>query len=242
MMLPTVISASDLGEAWFESLRACFSQVHAKKYVIEKGSFEGHTRYQLMSLTLQISFPETRPLSPIVPIGVEPPSTDDYIEQYFGEYIMNPDKAPNEEYSYGEFIYPHLDNIVELLQHNPHTNQAVINIGEAFDYSLGCSYDLVFPEWDCIDKKSKVYENPPCLRCITWQYDNGKLDMHTFWRSWDLFSGLPTNLGGMMLLSEYVADACGYETGKMFAYSSGAHCYDFHKPIVEQRLGKKFDW
>lgn len=235
MMLPTVIPASDLGEAWFESLRACFSQVHAKKYKIDKGSFEGHTRYQLASLTLQISFPETRPLSPIVPVGIEPPSTDAYIEQYFGEYIMNPEKAPNEEYAYGEFIYPHLDNIIEMLTKTPYTNQAVINIGEALETRV---HYLDYKQWFV----PKVYENPPCLRCITWQYDDGKLDIHTFWRSWDLFSGLPTNLGGMQLLNEYIADSCGYETGRMYAYSSGAHCYEYCKEPVEIRFGKKFDW
>lgn len=233
----TNIIANDLGEAWFEVLKACFSQELSKKYIIDKGSFEGHTRYQLHSLALEVNFPGARPLSPIVPTGIEPPSTDAYIEQYFGEYIMNPDKAPNEEYAYGEFIYPHLDSVVELLQQNPGTNQAVINIGEAFEYWIDSP-----STWPKMEKHPQYYVNPPCLRCITWQYEGGKLDIHTFWRSWDLFSGFPTNLGGMQLLNEYVADSCGYEPGKMYAYSSGAHCYEYCKEFVEIRFGRKFSW
>jgi thymidylate synthase len=227
----TGVLANDLDGAWYEVIKNCFDPNHAKKYVIDKGSFEGHTRYQLHSLILQVNFPETRPLSPIMPVGVESPSTDEYIEQYFGEYIMNPNKATNEEYAYGQFIYPHLDNIIEMLTKTPNTNQAVINIGEALTTD-GDLYEIV----------PKVYENPPCLRCITWQYENGKLSLHTFWRSWDVFSGLPTNLGGMQLLNEYIADSCGYETGKMYAYSSGAHVYEYAKPVVETRFGRGFNW
>lgn len=239
----TGVLANDLDSAWFEVIKNCFDPIHAKKYVIDKGSFEGHTRYQLHSLTLQVNHPETRPLSPIMPQGIEPPSTDEYIEQYFCEYIMNGSKAINEEYSYGEFIYPHLNGIIEMLKITPATNQAVINIGEPFTYMLDSSFkDLVFPEFDSIEKRIKVYENPPCLRCITWQVVDKSLEIHTFWRSWDLHSGFPTNLGGMQLLNEYIASEVGIESGKMYAYSSGAHVYDYAKSVIEARYNRKFEW
>ncbi len=35
---------------------------------------------------------------------------------------------------------------------------------------------------------------------------DNKLDMHTSWRSWDLFAGLPENLGGMTRLLEYTTE------------------------------------
>jgi len=245
-MIPTVIVANDLGELWFESIRACFNSIQAKTYKIDKGSFEGHTRYQLFSFTGIIEYPNTRPLAPILPEGQTGVTDDDYICKYFAEYIMNPDKAPNEEYSYGEFIYPHLDNIVDMLKRTPQTNHAVINIGEPFYYELGYAEieHHYGDEW--VNTKSaelwnypKYYENPPCLRCITWQVNNDDtVTIAVFFRSWDIYAGMPTNLGGMQLLNEYICNEIGRETGPMIVYSSGAHVYDTAIPMVEARLGK----
>lgn len=249
-MLPRVIVEPTLDAAWYQAIKTPFildtnqfsttfnTPLYCKKYLVDKGSFEGgQVRYQVRSLTVIVTNPETRPLAPIVPEGQTPPTTDDYIEQYFAEYIMNPEKAPNEEYSYGEFIYPHLESIIKMLTDTPATNQAVINIGGAFEYWIA-SPDT----WPTIEKYPQYYINPPCLRCITWQYEDGKLHISTFWRSWDLFAGMPTNLGGLQLLNEYVASECGYETGTLTAYSSGAHIYDNCKELAEARFGKKLSW
>jgi len=229
-MIPTVIVATDLGELWFESMKACFNSIQAKTYEITRGSFEGHTRYQLHSFTGVVEYPETRPLAPILPEGQTGVTDDDYICKYFGEYIMNPYKAPNEEYSYGEFIYPHLENIVKMLKKTPQTNHAVINIGDSLVYERGPKME--YPH-------AKHYENPPCLRCITWQVNNDDtVTIAVFFRSWDIYAGMPTNLGGMQLLNEYICGEIGRETGPMIVYSSGAHVYDTAIPMVEARLGK----
>lgn len=234
-MKPTVILAKDLNDLWFESIKACFNPLQAKKYKIDEGSFVGQNRYQLYSYFGIVEYPETRPLSPIMPEGVTATTTDDYIEQYFSEYIMSPEKAINEEYSYGEFIFTHVNGIIRMLRETPNTNQAVINIGESI---IRNGKELKNNKWmDTV--VPKIYENPPCLRTITWQHHKGKLSISVFFRSWDVFAGLPTNLGGMQLLNEYIAMECGYETGQMYVYSSGAHCYETAKQLVEQRLGKK---
>lgn len=219
-MQPTIIVANDLNELWFESIKACFNPDLAKKYKIESGSFVGQDRYQLYSYTGMIKHPETRPLAPIMPEGMSATTNDEYIEKYFAEYIMNPDLFGNNEYTYGYFIAPQLPKVIRLMRDTPDNNQAVISLGDPF----------------------AEYDHSPCLRTITFQYNEGKLSIAVFFRSWDCFAGLPTNLGGMQLLCEYVAMECDYETGPMFVYSSACHCYETAKPGVEQRLGKKFDW
>lgn len=245
-MLRTVL-ANDLDGAWYETLRTFFIEdpIYYKKYLIDKGSFEKEQiRYQIESLLIQVTNPEIRPLSPIMPGGssLDPPSTDEYINKYFAEYIMNPEKDFNSDYSYGQFIYPHLDRIIDDLKTNPNNNQMTINIGEPLDHKI--------PEWFEDDANPgdwgmgfktgpKVYKYPPCLRVLSWQYNNGIISLHSFWRSWDLWAGMPTNLGGLQLLNEYIAQMSGLETGEMFAYSCGAHIYENCRKLLEGRFMKK---
>jgi thymidylate synthase len=57
-----------------------------------------------------------------------------------------------------------------------------------------------------------------------WDY---RCNLSVFFRSWDIFAGLPENLGGLQMLKEYVLaslDESGHITdGHIIAYSDGAH-------------------
>lgn len=234
-MKPILIEAKTIDEAWFQAIKATLDDQHAFSYQIQKGSFEGQgVRRQLYSLAIQIEFPETRPLSPMVPEGFTAPTSDDNIEKYFADKLMNPEPGINEEYTYSQFIVPHLPVVIEMLQKTPHTNHAVINVGDSLDYSTRDAEAGI-----TIPAQAHVYEHPPCLRCLQWIYTDGHLHLYTFWRSWDLFAGLPENLGGLQLLNEYVAMETGYETGTLNAFSSGAHIYGYQHELVEARTGKK---
>lgn len=225
-MRPTLIEAKTLDEAWFSVIRAALDDDHAYWYEIQRGSFEGGgVRRQLASLTLSVEYPETRPLAPVVPDGMSPPTTSDNIEKYFAEQLMNPEPAPNEDYNYAQFIVPHLPRVIELIATTPFTNHAVINVGEPFVHAEGAAAE------------PKVYEFPPCLRCLHWVFRDDRLHLYTYWRSWDVFAGLPENLGGMQLLNEYVAMEAGCETGTLNAFSSGAHIYGYQLELVEMRTG-----
>lgn len=222
------IAARDLNDLYFQVLNTLLLDAllvnnisirgaYTYKQKIDKGSFEeGGERIQFESLSLCVDHPEVRPLAPIFPSGFSPTTSDENIEKYFATYIMNevPDKKSKEDYIYGTFIYPHLPRICSLLINTPNTNHAVVNVGESFE----------------------VYDYPPCLRCIHWMVIDGKLNIYLYWRSWDLFAGMPENLGGLQLLNEYVAMEIGIETGKMFAYSSGAHIYSYQIPIIKGYL------
>ena len=114
------------------------------------------------------------------------------------------------------------------------------------DYSF-CNNEGI-PSEIC-DKRRSVFEqkNTSCLDCeisktnkFTPANSNTELTltMSVYFRSWDLWAGFPTNLGGLELLKQYVAQECGLENGKMYAYSAGLHIYGYQEEIVRIRTMK----
>jgi thymidylate synthase len=72
-----------------------------------------------------------------------------------------------------------------------------------------------------------LLQDPPCLRHIDTRIQDGKLHFYPYFRSWDLWGGLPANLGGIQLMKEYVASEIGVEDGEIIATSKGLHIYDY---------------
>lgn len=200
-MKPSLINAFDLNATWWET---CVNVMRfGKDYKITRGSYVGQRRRQLASLTIVIDHPEMRPLAPICETPV---TSDEAIERYFSDYLINSDLADNEQYTYGSRIAPHLETIAEILRITPETNQAVIEIARPEDIKLS---------------------DPPCLRCIGWNMVESTLQFSSFWRSWDIHGAMPVNLGGLQLLNEMMADWTGIESGPLIAYSNGAHIYEY---------------
>ncbi len=59
-----------------------------------------------------------------------------------------------------------------------------------------------------------------------------------YFRSWDLWAGFPSNLAGIQLLKEYMAEEIGVEPGETIALSKGMHLYDYAWDIAKIRLGR----
>lgn len=80
--------------------------------------------------------------------------------------------------------------------------------------------------------------DPPCLRTITFKVVEKRLNMSVFFRSWDLFAGLPENLGGLQMVKEYVLgeliDSLDITDGELIAYSDGLHLYEQYFDLVNQ--------
>ena len=185
-------------------------------YKVEVGSYRGQIRRQLDYAVLRVLEPSIRPLAVRVPegCGIPAPTNEDKIWKYFQRYIIGSEKGLNEDYTYGMYIAPQLPRAVELLNSSRgNTNQAAITIG---------------------DESSINLDDPPCLRVITFKVINGLLQMGLFFRSWDLFTGLPENLGGLQLLKEYVLAQLEFEVqdGPIVAFSDGLHLYEMYFPLV----------
>jgi thymidylate synthase len=235
-MLPFFIKAKTISDAWFQLIYNLFD--HAYRQRIQKGSFEnGEYRLQYPGMAVYIE----RPWEDIVPVmppgsGIPAPTTMQYVEDYFVDYLMNPELSENETYRYSSRIqHPmpkggtQLDRVIEMLKETPLTNQAVLEIGTPEDLDV------------CIGNDGKV--DPPCLRVLDFKAvpqageESGPLvlTLSCYFRSWDLWAGLPTNLGGLELLKQHVAHEAGLSDGPMYAYSAGAHIYGYQEEIARLR-------
>ena len=117
-----------------------------------------------------------------------------------------------------------------LLDKNVHENEAY-----TYGSRIGEQLDKV------IDMLKRTPNTNQASIIVGRPEDLDKLYCTTFWRSWDLWAGLPSNLGGMALLMDYVSSEIGKEIGWLLAYSSGAHIYQYQVPYVEERCRRIFN-
>ncbi len=193
------IEARDLPDAWFQCIDRILES--GKKYTIDRGSYEGQQRLEFDHITVHIKYPGVRPLLPDIPphLGIPNPVADGYLEEYL-PYLMTSTKKEGEDYTYGErltnyhFYYEeglndfmHIDQIqgvIEMYKKDGYgTNQACMEIGMPSDIILN---------------------DPPCLRLIDTRVSDGYLHFVVYFRSWDLWNGLPANLGAIQLMKEYM--------------------------------------
>ena len=195
----------DINDAWFTAVRSALERGKWRK--VTDGSFKGTRRRELDYLTLQVSYPGVRPLSVQLSPGcpVPAPVDSDFIDRYL-DYLIGEGKEEGESYTYGEFIAQQMPVILDKFKKGGFgTNQCCIMVG------------------DC---ESVRLADPPCLRVIDMRVDNGVLHWFLYFRSWDLWGGLPANLAGLQLLKEWVAAELGVFDGEIIASSKGAHVYD----------------
>jgi len=212
-----IVQARTIDAAWRESMWLCVRSGY--DFLVKGGSYVGQIRKQLEHITIVIDQPWTRPLEPILPPGIPPPTSEEKIVTYFTRYIISDQLAENEVYTYGEFIQAQLQRIINLLiSSNGNTNQATICIG---------------------NPQTTFLDDPPCLRSISFKVVEYRLNMTVYFRSWDLYAGLPENLAGLQLLKEYVleyiqAGGVNVVDGKIIAFSDGLHLYDQYFSLVDQ--------
>jgi thymidylate synthase len=207
------LTARDLSEAWFLCLGKIINS--GFEYRIDRGSYAGQRRKELDYVVVQISYPGTRPLIPDVPMGVPPPTSMDYIDNYL-PYLMTSHVAEQEEYTYGQYLERQIAEVIEMYKKDGHnTNQAFMAVGNE----------------DSID-----LADPPCLRAIDTRIRYGKLHFMVYFRSWDLWAGFPSNLAAIQLLKEYMASEIGVEDGEIIAASKGLHLYEYSWDLAKAVL------
>jgi len=208
------IKARDLPDAWFQ----CVYQIldEGRTYTIDRGSFEGQQRLEFDYVTVHIKFPGTRPLLPDIPpsLGIPNPVAADYLDQYL-PYLMTSVKREGEEYTYGEYLEPQINEVIRMYREDGHgTNQAYMAVG---------------------DPQTIYSQDPPCLRGIDTRIKDNALHFITYFRSWDLWNGFPANLGAIQLLKEYMAENIGVDDGEIIAASKGLHLYDYVWELAKLR-------
>ncbi len=209
------IEARDLPDAWFQCVYKVLEE--GQVFKIDKGSYAGQKRLEFDYITINVKYPVVRPLLPQIPshYGIPNPVDNDYLEEYL-PYLMTANKKEDESYTYGQRLTAwgdhtgrvtnQIQEIIEMYKTGGHrTNQACATIAVPPDIHLA---------------------DPPCLRHIDTRIQEKKLHFFIYFRSWDLWSGFPANLGALQLLKEYMALEIGVEDGEMIASSKGLHLYD----------------
>lgn len=237
---PVFIDAFDLDDAWFQCLSRILEQGYV--YTITKGSYIGQRRLEFDFATIRVKNPAHQ-IIPIIPEGMSiPPPTDmDYIQGYLG-YLLTGTKTETEDYTYGErLVEPkvrvkektdgkemikeiplrcnQIEEVIKIYKEKGEgTNQAIMEIGMPSDIQL---------------------DDPPCLRLIDTRLRYRKLHFILYFRSWDLWAGFPSNLGGLQLVKQYIAQEIGVRDGEIIALSKGLHLYEYSWELAKLRTNKK---
>ncbi|MDD4980592.1 MAG: thymidylate synthase [Candidatus Omnitrophica bacterium] len=233
------IDAFDLDDAWFQCLSEILEKGHV--YTITRGSYEGQKRLEFDFAVVRVRKPGHQ-IIPIIPEGMSIPAPTDmeYIHGYLN-YLMTGVKTATEDYTYGErLVGPEaklkpdvqgkemakemplrvnqIEEVIKIYKKQGFgTNQAVMEIGMPSDIKLA---------------------DPPCLRLIDTRIRYGRLHFILYFRSWDLWGGFPSNLGGLQLVKQYMAEEIGVEDGEIIAVSKGLHLYDYSWDLAKMRTNK----
>ncbi len=236
---PIYIETFGLDDAWFQSLSRILEHGHV--YTITRGSYKGQKRLEFDFVTIRIKNPSHQ-MIPIVPegSGIPAPTSMEYINSYLS-YLLTAQKTETEDYTYGERLVDakvrvkemrdgkemvkemplevnQVEEVIKIYKKEGHgTNQAVMEIGMPSDIKLN---------------------DPPCLRLIDTRIRYGRLHFFPYFRSWDLWGGFPSNLGGLELVKQYMAEEIGVKNGEIIASSKGLHLYEYTWDLAKQRTGK----
>lgn len=255
---PVFIEARDLDDAWFQLLWNL--REFGRGYTVSSGSYAGEKRLAFDYAAGFIHYPHTRPLAPRMPENspLPPPTTDEEIEKYFTHYLMDSNLAKNEHYRYatwitgGKYRLPTRILIGSDIALNVY-HEPIIYVPNAVEWLIRHFRDhghenehgyitVGYPESNLAYDKDyhQDTERPtsPCLRGLDFRIVEGRLFTHVIYRSWDLVSGWPTNMGGFALLNQYIAHEVGVEPGPLSFSCKSLHAYGFALDYLHARLGK----
>jgi thymidylate synthase len=257
------IEARDLPDLWFQAVHDILDQ--GRRFTIDRGSYAGQTRLEYDYFIGHVKFPATQPLIPDIPpaCGIPNPVEEAYIyggdgyARSYIEYLMTGHKEPTESYTYGERLTK-VPITREKLDWWKRSNTEIIDQRQidgkiVFEDSGGWYLNQI--EWIIDTYKKFGHRNnqmvlqvahpsdltlidPPCLRSIDTRIQDGKLNFFVYFRSWDLWGGLPANLAGIQNLKEYMAGEIGVEDGELLVESKGLHLYGYAEDLAKLRCLK----
>ena len=258
-----MVNARDLPDLWFQAVHDILD--HGRRFTIDRGSYAGQTRLEYDYFIGHVKFPGTLPILPDIPAscGIPNPVEEGYIyggdgyERSYLEYLMTGQKEPGESYTYGERL-TQIPISGDKLNWWKDANTEIIDLrkvdGKVIYQEDGKLY-LNQIEWVIDTYKRHGHRNnqmvlqvahpsdvslvdPPCLRSIDTRIQDDTLHFCIYFRSWDLWGGLPANLAGIQNLKEYMASEIGVKDGEMIVESKGLHLYGYAEDLAKLRCLK----
>ena len=262
-MNPIFIEGTNLPDVWYQTLYKIIEV--GRDFKIDRGSFAGQSRKECDFITIHAKCPGVGELLPKLnpALNLDDPCAQDFLDDYLS-YLMTAEKKEGESYTYGSRLTSVLLDKSFNRYINPHTEKIITKDREIWDdqniiegkLSNG-AYENFLNQIELLiwTYKAKGHRNnqmilqvgqpsdlllqdPACLRHIDSRIQDGKLHFFPYFRSWDIFGGMPANLAAIELLKQYCADQIGVENGEIIASSKGAHIYKYIFEIAELIRGK----
>ena len=255
MLKSCFVEGTSLDDVWFKLLVECYK--HGRINKITYGSYAGAKRLEFDFMAGTIYNPTIRPLSPIMPQSIPPVTTDEEIEKYFINYIMDGiNLEKDEHYRYATWITGGLyklpyANWKEVKDAWFDHDSLYVYVPDQLKWCIDhyklrgfgnnhCCIQVGYPEscfaYDIPWETEADRQTSPCLRLIDTHIKNGKLCFAVTFRSWDLYSAFPQNMGGIIRLMEFMANELEVEIGSLSFSCLKAHTYDFCIEPLKIRL------
>jgi thymidylate synthase len=257
--------AIDLPDLWFRAIydllkKGRIFEIDKGSYQgqerLEYDFFTGRVAYPEAGSYTQGILPQIPPS-----MGIPNPVEFEYIyggpgyENCYIDKIMTSKKEPNESYTYGERltkapldgdkltwwekgnkdIIPrdrHIDGTIVFEENGKlYLNQIEEIIYNYKNLGFRSNQEIL----QVAEPTDKLLKDPPCLRYIDTRIQDNMLHFIIYFRSWDLWGGLPANLAGIEFLQKYMASSIGVEQGVFIVESKGLHLYDYVWEFAEQR-------
>lgn len=108
---------------------------------------------------------------------------------------------------------------IDEIKNNPHSKAIIVNAWNAGEL--------------------KEMRLPPCHTMFQFDVTKGKLRLHLYQRSWDVFLGAPFNIAQYALLLHMVAHVTGLEPRELIISVGNAHLYNNHVDPAKEQLKRK---
>jgi len=125
-----------------------------------------------------------------------------------------------------------IKEIVEILKKNPNSRRMLVS---AWNPSVMPDTSKPFEE-NVANGKAAL---PPCHAFFQFYVADGKLSCQLYQRSADIFLGVPFNIASYALLTQMMAQVCGYEAGDFIHTFGDAHIYNNHFDQVKLQLSRE---
>lgn len=257
------VEARDLPDLWFQAVHDILDA--GRRFTIDRGSYAGQTRLEYDYFCGHVKYPGTQPVIPDIPpsCGIPNPVEEAYIyggdgyDRSYIEYLMTGEKELGESYTYGERL-TRAPLTGDKLAWWEEGNAEIVDKREVDGtavFAEGGQLYLNQIEWIIQTYQNHGHRNnqmvlqvahpsdctlldPPCLRSIDTRIQDDTLHFFVYFRSWDLWGGLPANLAGIQNLKEYMAGEIGVQDGEMIVESKGLHLYGYAEDLAKLRCLK----